>query len=237
MNKISLLALALLASLSLSAQYVKVGPEAGVIYQSMSQTVNGNSFDADYQLGFKLGAVVDIEFNRNFFIQPGIFFKTNIGGQTFFEERFSTGAGLPASSSDQREYTINAVHIPIYLMYKTGVEFDDPKFFVGLAPYVDFNIGGRYYQRYTHALNGVGIPNKYDRPVNFGTGYENDFKNVNFGIEAAVGYEFRFGLFIKGTYGLGLLNMSPVSNGNTKIHTHGGGLTVGFLLVTEHRRF
>lgn len=237
MNRIILLACGLLMPFLLKAQYVKVGPEVGVTYQTMSQKIHGNDFKTEYQMGLQLGAVVDIEFEQGLYMQPGVLFKTQVGGLSSFEDNFSSGAGLPTSVLDRREYSINTLHIPVYFMYKTGEEFDDSKFFIGLAPYLDVNIGGRFYQKYTHALNGVGIAKKKDEVATFGSGQDKHFKRINVGLEAALGYEFSFGLYIKAAYGMGFLNMSPIASPQNKFYNHGGGLTIGFLVPTQHRQF
>ncbi len=237
MNRIILLACGLLMPFLSKAQYVKVGPEVGVTYQTMSQTIYGNEFKTEYQMGLQLGAVVDIEINNDFYVQPGVLFKTQVGGLSSFEDNFSSGAGLPTSVFDRREYSINTLHIPIYVMFKTGEEFDDSKFFVGLAPYLDINVGGRFYQKYTHALNGVGIAKKKDEVVEFGSGHDKHFKRINVGLEAAIGYEFSFGLYIKANYGMGFLNMSPIADSQNKFYNHGGGISIGFLVPTQDRQF
>ncbi|HLS70378.1 MAG TPA: porin family protein [Chitinophagaceae bacterium] len=237
MNKYIALFGLILSPLFVKAQYVKIGPELGATYSTMSQTHQSETYNSQYQMGFKLGVNIDVEINNDFYIQTGLYYKNGIGAHTSFEDRFSTGAGLPTSVYDRREYSVNAVHIPVYAMYKTGKEFDDSKFFVGAGPFIDINTGGRFFQEYTRALNGVGIAEKYDDVLRLGKGPDKHFQRVNVGIAATLGYEFSFGLYIKADYGLGFLNMAPLADGNNKLYSHGGGLSIGFLLPTVDRQF
>lgn len=235
MNRIILLLAMLISPLFLKAQFVKVGPEIGATYQSMTQKIYGNKYTTDYQMGMQVGAVVDIELHTNFYLQTGLHYKSHVGGLGSFDDHFSTAAGLPTSTHDKRTYALNTLHLPLYAVYKTGEEFDDSKFFVGFGPYLDFHMNGNFKREYTHALNGVGITKKSDDMMKFGTGHQNDYKRVNFGFELMTGYEFSFGLYIKGFYGAGILNMNPVGNYSNKFMNHGGGLTLGFLIPTTDR--
>src|SRR5690554_8004962 len=87
-------------------QTIKIAPEFGGVYQTMNQKFYGEKRETQYQLGIRVGGVVDIGFSNNFSIQPGAFIQTNSGSESYFEEYYSTGAGLPTSTHDRRNYHV-----------------------------------------------------------------------------------------------------------------------------------
>jgi len=222
---------------SVADAQIKIGPEAGVILTNMTQKIDGNKYETDYKFGARIGAVVDIPLNRMFYIQPGLSLTANNGTESSFRKYYSSGAGLPTSVDDNREYSVTYLQMPVYFMFKTGKEFDDNHFFVGIGPYLNVAVGGRFKQVYTTTLNGLDRPNYFDRTIKLGDfRQEDDFRYADVGLNAMLGYEFKNGLFFRGYYGIGLLNMAPGGNKDNSFKNMGGGLTIGFLFSTEPRQ-
>lgn len=212
------------------AQDIKVGPEIGATYNTMWQKLNGDSRETNYQFGFRVGGVADFQFNEYFSIQPGLFLSVNNGTESYYERFYKTGSGLPTSEKDRRNYQVTYLQLPVYALYKTGKEYDDPHFFVGIGPSFNLAVGGTFKQEYTTALNGVDIPKRYDYSMPFGNDRVRDrMRRFDLSANITAGYEMPFGLFFRAYYGLGLLNVAPSGNSDNCFRNSGGGLSVGFL--------
>lgn len=233
MNKIlSIIALSA-AGATATAQDIKVGPEIGANYVTMSHKLNGVSHETNYQVGFKAGGVVDFQCNEFFSLQPGLFLSVNNGTESFHERFYQTGSGMPASEKDRRNYQITYVQLPVYAMYKTGKEYDDPHFFIGIGPSFNYGVGGRFKQEFTSTLNGVDVPKRYDYAIPFGNDRVKDrLRPFDISANVTIGYEMPSGLFFRAFYGLGLLNVAPGGNSDNCFRNSGGGLSVGFLFNT-----
>lgn len=215
-------------SASVFAQDLKIAPEVGGTYQTMIQKINDASFETKYQAGLRLGANVDIGLNTNFSIQTGLFLNLNSGAEASFTRNYFLGSGLPAKDQDNRRYHLNYLQIPIYAVFKTGKEFDDPHFFVGVGPYFAAVIGGRFEQEFTNSLNGMDLTKRKDQPISIGTELKDDIKPFDLGVQATIGYEIPIGLYIRAFYGIGLLNVFPGKLPDSHFRNHGGGITVGY---------
>jgi hypothetical protein len=221
---------------SAMAQTIKVGPEVGATYVTMSQKLNGASRETNYQLGFKVGGIVDIQLNDYFSLQPGLFISANNGTESKYERFYKSGAGLPTSDYDRRNYQTTYIQIPVYALYKTGKEFDDPHFFFGIGPYFAYGIGGRFKQDYTNTLNGVDITKRYDYTMPFGNDRTKDkLRPFDLGANVTIGYESPMGLLFRAYYGIGFLNIAPSGNSDNCFRNQGGGLSIGFLFKTSNR--
>ncbi|RYZ34881.1 MAG: PorT family protein, partial [Sphingobacteriales bacterium] len=217
------------------AQDIKIGPEVGANYVTMSQKLNGATRETNYQVGFKVGAVADFAFSDNFSIQPGLFLSLNNGTESYYEVFYRTGAGVPASDKDRRNYNATQLQLPVYAMYKTGKEFDDPHVFFGIGPSFNLGIGGQYEQEFITTQNGVDRPQRYDFSLPYGNDRIKDrMRRFDIAANVTVGYETPFGLYFRAFYGLGLLNVAPSANSDNSMRHSGGGLSVGFLFKTDN---
>lgn len=211
------------------AQGIKVGPEAGVTLVTMSQKLNDASRQTDYQVGFRIGGTADFQFNEYFSIQPGAFLSINNGTESYYERNFKSGSGVPTSQRDRRNYSVTYIQVPVYALYKTGKEYDDPHFFVGIGPSFNFAVGGRFKQEYSNVLNGIGTPTRYDYSIPVGNDRVKDkIRLFDISANATVGYELPIGLYFRAYYGIGLLNVAPGGNSENCFRNSGGGISVGF---------
>ncbi len=212
---------------------IKVGPELGVNFATMSQKIQGDVRETNYQLGFRFGGTVDYQFKDEYSLQAGLILSAKNGSESYFEQSSYTGAGTPISYSDRRSYSVTYLQLPIYALYKTGKEYDDPHFFFGVGPYFGLAVGGRFQQEYSTTLNGVQRPQRYDYSIPIGNkGNLDKIRPFDFGANVTVGYESTFGLIFRAHYGLGFLNLTPEGDRNNRFRNQGGGLSVGFLFHT-----
>ena len=215
---------------SAMAQDIKVGPELGATYNTMYQKLNGAKRETNYQLGFKIGGVVDLPINEMFSLQPGLFLSLNNGTESYYERFYKTGSGLPTSDHDRRNYGITYLQLPVYALFKTGKEFDDPHFFFGIGPSFNYAVGGGFKQEFTSTLNGEDRTARYDYGLPIGNSKTKDkIRPFDISANVTVGYETPFGLFFRAYYGVGLLNIAPAGDSDNKFRAHGGGISVGFL--------
>ncbi|WP_157976853.1 porin family protein [Taibaiella helva] len=211
------------------AQSIKVGPEAGVTLTTMSQKLKGISGETNYQLGFRIGGTADFQINEYFSIQPGAFLSLNNGTESYFERNYKTDAGTPAGERDRRNYGISYIQVPVYALYKTGKEYDDPHFFVGIGPSFNFAVGGWFKQDFDRVLNGVPTTSRYDHSAYVGNDRKKDqIRFFDLSANATVGYELPFGLYFRAYYGIGLLNVAPGGDSDNCFRNSGGGISVGF---------
>jgi hypothetical protein len=212
------------------AQDIKVGPEIGATYNTMWQTIGDKKYSTNYQLGFKVGAVADFKFNENFSLQPGLFVSINNGTESNNETFYKTESGVPRSITDHRNYDATYLQMPIYALFKIGKEYDDPHFFIGVGPSFNMGIGGTFKQEYSDFQNGVGIPTRYDNSMPYGNSRTQDqMRRFDVSANATLGYELPIGVYIRASYGIGLLNLAPGgSDYGNSLRNSGFGLSVGW---------
>lgn len=216
------------------AQDIKVGPEVGATYGTMSQKINGVSRETNYQFGFKIGGVADFRFNESFSIQPGLFLSMRNGTESNYERFYKTGAGLPTSDHDRRNYEITYLQLPVYALYNIGEYDDEPRIFFGIGPSFNYAIGGRYRQEFSTRLNGIDRPTRYDYSMSFGNDKVDDqLRPFDISANVTVGYEMPFGLYFRAFYGVGLLNVAPSGDSDNRFRNSGGGLSIGFFFKTD----
>jgi hypothetical protein len=217
------------------AQDIKLGPEIGATYNTMSQTINGTKYSTKYQLGLRAGGVVDFKFNENFSLQPGLFVSINNGTESNNETFYKTESGVPRSTIDHRNYDITYLQLPVYALFKTGKEYDDPHFFFGVGPSFNLGIGGTFKQDYSDVQNGVGIPTRYEYSIPYGNDRSEDkLRRFDISANATLGYELPIGLYFRASYGVGLLNVAPGSAYGNSFRNSGGGISIGWFFNATH---
>ncbi len=225
----------LCAGANTATAQVHIGPEVGFTYNTMYQRWNNLEYDSKFQLGFRLGGLVDIPISESkFYFQPGAALLINNGAKTYYEHLYSTGAGVPTSYKDSREYHVMSVNIPLYFVYKTGNYYNDPHFLMGLGGYVSGNVGGRFVQDYVTTLNGDRRSMKYDRSIFIGQQRaDDDIAMFDAGVSAMLGFQASSGFFVKGYVSLGLLDQAPGNSSLDYFQNLNTGLTFGFLFNTK----
>lgn len=221
------------------AQDIKIGPEAGATYTTMSQNVNGIDYSTNYQLGFKAGGTVDFQFSQSFSLQTGLYIATNSGTESSYTRYYKTGNGIPSSETDRRKYGITYLQLPVYALFKTGPEFDDPHFFFGVGPSFNIGVGGGFKREYTYTTNGIGRPTTYDNDVSYGNDrVNNDLRRFDMSANVTLGYELPEGVFFRAYYGIGLLNIAPGGGADNAFRNSGGGISIGYFFnVTNKPRY
>jgi len=214
---------------SAKAQEISINPEIGATYNGVMQKINGEKRDATYQVGMRLGAMVDYQFNDNMSISPGLIFSVNTGGNTKGEGHYYTGSNIPSSFHDSRTYHMHYLQVPVFFVYKTTNEYNDAHGIFGIGPTANFGIAGKYEQEYQDVTNGRVSLQKRDESFPYGNNARFD-RARRFDLWGSVfaGYQTAFGLYFKVQYGIGLLNIAPAGDANNVLRNSSFGLTLGY---------
>jgi len=209
MKKLLLSATILFGSIGAFAQGgLGYGLRAGVNIPKYSFE-NGSS---ESNTGFFVTGYLDAPVSPNFSIQPGLSLQ-NKGA------KWSAGDG---NNSGELKQSIMSLDIPVNAVAKfpTGASGN---FFVGAGPYVGFALSGK-----NKASGNVGgAEGRTEWDVEFGSGDGDELKRTDFGVNFLAGYQLSNGFQINAGYGLGLTNLSPVSNLSTKNRVWSVGIGFG----------
>lgn len=219
-----------LIAITVSAQpVIKIGPEIGGTFGTMSVKYDNETYETQYQPGIRVGAVLDFGFSNHFSLQPGVFYTTNNGTESNFSKNYFEGGQVPASLKDRRRYHINYFQVPVYALYKTGDDLSS-RFFIGGGPYLNIAVGGTFQRDYTNTLNGQNIVMRRDYPIGIGNDRTDEIRRLDFGLQATTGFETKSGLYFRLFYGYGILNGAPGDFGlGNEYHQSRGGITIGYL--------
>jgi hypothetical protein len=172
---------------------------------------------------FTIGGFTEYHVGKLFYLQGGINYivkgyKQDINGidnlGTFF--------------SSQNTIKGNYIEIPIYGLFRFNA--GKGNFFIGAGPYAAIGVGGKikgeFFVESTNSSNGLELVSEEKEKTSFGNDDEDDFKNLDFGANAQLGYEFKKGFNLGLNLGSGFYDVSP-DNGNTMFH-YNLGLSLGY---------
>jgi len=193
------------------AQKARVGLTGGVEIANLSRTIGGQDKDGDYRIGIAGGMLVDIPFGKkqNLSFQPSV-------------EYVQKGAAEQAQAPVNKAYTAlrYAEFFPGVTYNKKCGKTKSSTFYIGAGPFVDFNLPSK---KVAH------IPgNNIETEVSFGDQVANDFRGIDYGGRAIIGYRTAMGLFVSLNYTQGARNLAPVDNGD-KIKSIAFGIRLGYL--------
>jgi len=197
--------LILIAALSLfimnnsQAQGVTFAPEIGINLSSQTLKMNGTTLgETIMKPGFKIGGVANIPVASEFYIQPGIFFTTKGG-----EQEVSI-LGLTTNTTTH----VNYIEIPINALYRFSFDHAGA-LFISAGPYAGYAVNGE-----TRTV--APFIGKVKSDIDFGNNQNDEMKRFDFGLNAGIGYETPWGIYVRGQYGFGLINISPEEETNLK---------------------
>lgn len=159
-----------------------------------------HSASAQVRLGLKAGInLANLNWDDDFQIETEMLPTFMVGGVAEFDfsENLSLGTGLQYygrgfqdEDSDDLKVTLSYIQVPIQLQYRSS------GLFAAVGPYVGFGIGGKSKDA------------NEEVDVEFGSGVDDDFSALDYGVNLEVGYEFG-DLRATALYGLGLANVIP----------------------------
>lgn len=119
--------------------------------------------------------------------------------------------------------TLNLHYLEIPLTAKTYFNVGQSKIFGALGPYIGLGIGGKYKGKVMYS----GETNSYKRDIQWGSGDEDEFKRLDYGLTVGAGMEIS-SIQIGLSYDLGLANISTITDNGLKIKNRVLGLSVGY---------
>ncbi|PSK93324.1 porin family protein [Taibaiella chishuiensis] len=204
--------MASLLALGANAQQVTFAPEIGLNIFNQTRKAGNLELNSDSKIGFKAGGVVNIPVVAGFYIQPGIFYSTKGFKST-------TDAGILKT-----ETTVNIgyVEIPVNALYRFDLG-NAGGLFVSAGPYAALATNGKV----KNTITTLGIETKTSDNVKFGSDAD-ETKRFDYGLNAGLGYETPWGVYLRAQYGFGFANLS--NNNNATVKNKGFQLSLGFTL-------
>lgn len=201
--RLSLL-VAMLAIVTVASAQVNLGVKGGI---NMSNFYGDELDDKNVKIGFNVGLLVDYEFMYNSAIQTGLFFTTK-GAK--YDGSFEGVSG---------EVSVNPMYLqlPVHYAYKIDVT-PGTRVVLHAGPYAAYGVGGKAKVKLSSSEGSV----ESDGIDVFG---DDGFKRFDAGLGLGVGAEFGPFLVDLG-WDMGLVNISPVDNGNIK--NQSAYLSVGY---------
>ena len=164
-------------------------------------------FEPRFKSGYQAGMFAEATLSDNFFIQPEIYYSlkgVNFKDKFDFEGEFN-GSFVTVDGDYTYNQTYSYLEIPVLIKYKSKGGFN---LFAG--PYVAFLLAskGDVLIEANISTNIFGFP--FSGPQEFNqSGLEKEnFKTIDFGIAAGLGYEFPVGLAIDARFVKGMINIS-----------------------------
>lgn len=192
MKKLALVVVTVLIAQAGFAQ-VTIDPEAGVNFSNLRTVIGDNDANTqDATVGFSAGVGVNIPLSEALYLKPGIYYE-RLGSEV--EE-----AGV--TSTTHLQY----LSVPVNLGYRLPIG-NAGAFFAEAGPYIGYALDGDVT---VESADKDDVTND----IEFGDGSD-EINRLDWGFDFGVGYETPWGIYVKGSYGLGLGNLSNVSDVTT----------------------
>lgn len=194
---------------SIAKSQISIGPKVGVNFSSI--TGKTDLIEKEFLIGFNAGAILNIEINNIFSVQPELYFSQQ--GYKTTKEIFDT----PAKTIDR----INYLNMPVLAKLTLGK--GNLKGYVNLGPYLGYMVGGK---------NIIQLENSEAEKSKLILDY---YKRFDFGVLSGVGVIFKTGsnsLFIDARYSWGInsiINGYIFEEGKDKNSIV--GISIGYLFL------
>lgn len=213
--KILMKLLIVVVVLTMSAQSFAqtFGVKFGLNLSNMVAKDEDDTFSDDfkYNPGLHLGPTAEFPISDNFSIETGLLATTK--GFKMTEE----GSG--------GDYSMNLylLYVDVPVTAKASFDLGGVRIYAAAGPYVGAGIFGQYRSKIT-----VGGESESDtEAVDWGSDAdEDDFKRLDYGVTAGAGIEFG-AVQIGASYGYGLANITPDTEGGTVVNNRVLGVSIG----------
>ena len=234
MNRILFLALLLFSFFSLFAQ-IRFAPEIGYNSASVSGKINGQSVDTKRVPGFKAGFFTEIPLVKALFLQAGLSYSRKGYRETIDE--LATNGQVQMKLTGDIKTKIGYAELPVNLAYKVymGLEDSGSCFIFFAGPYVGRVLHGRTKGiiESFQSNGGIGMMRTYDIDESTSAGNDPNYNNIrpwDVGLNIGVGYEFAFGLVVRGQYVLGLSNNLPGGGPSNSMKASNMSISLAYLI-------
>ena len=211
-KKFYLLSVLVFSSLShASAQKTTIGFSTGVNRFATQDGFSKPSNRSRYKTGFSAGLHTEIGIGKQFSLQPGLLFVTK--GSIDYEKTTII--------------TVSHIEMPVNIIYK--IRLGAGRLIVGAGPYAAVAVGGSGRDKESN----TDIDVRFDNDIMFsqigqGVAYVRRF---DAGINGLAGYEFTSAIFFRVNSQLGLVDTSPLLEGEPyfyKSKNFGFALSMGY---------
>lgn len=170
---------------------VSIDPEIGMNIAKMPTKYGSTTpFSAKTKSGIHLGAGLRFNLYKGFYVKPGIYYNM-FGGEI-------NVLGVTSTT------TLNYINIPVDLGYNYIISNKIGSIFLEAGPQVGYALSG-----YTKVKPFFGSEIKNDLSFGDKTTENNPF---DWGFNFGLGYATPWGVYLKGSYGLGMGNLSNQKN-------------------------
>lgn len=190
------------------AQKAQVGITAGASFSNVYGDLGGLDSRGKPRAGFTTGLIVDAPLGKsNFSFQPGIHYVQK-GKYTL-----KTDAEREADALRYADLLLNVVR------YTKGTK---TRLFFGLGPQLGFNLPSKKVRVADDKRSEL-------RSISFGKTVANDYRGIDFGANALMGFRCTKGLYFSINYTLGLRNLVPVPGADDNLRNGSFGVRLGYL--------
>ncbi len=194
------------------------GVKAGLNLSNMLMKDDDDTYSDDFKMnpGFHIGATAEFPLAEMISFETGLLLSTK--GFTVSEEETFMG------ETYKIEGKMNLLYLDIPLTAKASFDLGGAKIYGAFGPYLGMGLSGK--SKYEGTYNGE--TETYEEDIEWGSDEdESDLKRLDFGLTMGAGVEIN-SIQIGLSYGLGLANISPYTDGGTKINNRVLGLSVGY---------
>ncbi|MEL0644823.1 porin family protein [Olleya sp. Ti.3.14] len=176
-------AVAVLGMTGVNAQDINFGAKAGVNFA----TVGGDIEDVDARTSFHVGAVAEIMISDKFSVQPELMYSSQGFGSEYSDEILGTTVNY------EETLKLDYINLPVMAKYYVTEGLS-----IEAGPQIGFLMSADY--EFEASAGGDSESESEDA--------KDDFKSIDFGFGAGIGYKLDNGLNFSARYTLGLANIA-----------------------------
>lgn len=220
MKKIcNVLALLFMVSLAFQAQSQSIHIQGGLNLANMAISFDDDDdfddfdFDTDWKLGFVLGATALFPVTDLIELETGFLFSQK--GFKYSDEYEFYDDFWDETETEKYKLDVRLLYLNIPITARANFNFGDNAFFLQAGPYVGVGLTGTFKTEFEYSYNGFTESGKFEDDIEWGSGDDDDYKRLDYGLLFGAGIEFgriTFGV----SYGLGLADIAPYDDATEK---------------------
>ena len=194
------------------------GVKAGLNLSNMLVEDDDDTYSDDFKVnpGFHVGATAEFPITELFSFETGLLLSTK-GFKVSEEETFM-------GETVKYESKLNLIYLDIPLTAKASFDLGGARIYGVFGPYIGMGLSGKN----KFEITAMGETETEEEDIKLGSDEdEDDVKRLDFGLTMGAGVEIS-SIQIGLSYGLGLANISPYTDGGSKISNRVLGISVGY---------
>ncbi len=210
---IKLLFVAVILTVTAESYAQTFGLRAGVNFANMLVKDEDETYSEDFKMnpGFHIGPTAEFPINDIFSFETGLIASTK-------------GFKIDESESGfDYKLKANLIYLDIPLTAKASYDVNFGKIYGAVGPYLGMGLIGKYKSE----MSFGGETETDTEDVEWGSGEDADLKRLDYGLTVGAGVEIN-GIQVGLSYGLGLANTSPDSEGDYKASHRVLSVSIGY---------